>query len=54
MYQIRKGTELTIEKLSKILMSFQTLELPKLSKYKQYFDGKQAILAKLPTDTGKQ
>lgn len=53
MYQISKGTELNIAELAKILMSFQTLELPRLQNYKNYYDGKQAILQKVATDTGK-
>ena len=45
--------DLDLLKLGKVLQSFQTLELPQLSKYKNYYDGKQAIMQKLPTDDGK-
>ena len=38
MYQVKAGTtDLSITDLGKILMSFQTLELPKLTKYYNYY-----------------
>lgn len=45
--------DLDLLKLGKVLQSFQTLELPRLSKFKNYYDGKQAIMQKMPTDDGK-
>lgn len=53
MYQIDRNEELTPIRLGKILSSFQTLELPKLITYYNYYNGKQAITQKVATDTGK-
>ena len=53
MYQIDKKEELTTDRLGKILADFQTHELPRLTKYYNYYAGKQAIVHKQATDTGK-
>lgn len=54
MYLCEQNLEdLDVTKLGKILSSFQTLELPRLSSYKNYYDGKQPILSKQPSDDGK-
>lgn len=53
MYQIDRNEELTPERLGKILMDFQTSKLPELQKYYDYYKGKQAIMFKQATDTGK-
>lgn len=53
MYQIDKKEELTTARLGKILADFQTHELPRLTKYYNYYAGKQAIVYKQATDTGK-
>ena len=53
MYQIDRNEELTPLSLGKILAQFQTLELPKLNTYYNYYSGKQAITQKVASDTGK-
>lgn len=54
MYQVKADSQdLDLMELGQILMSFQTKELPKLQKYKNYYDGKMAILNRRPTDEGK-
>ena len=53
MFQIDKSEELTTNKISDIISAFQTSELPKLKHYRDYYDGKQKILQKTATDTGK-
>ena len=53
MYQIDRNEELTPLRLGKILAQFQTLELPRLNTYHNYYSGKQAITLKQATDTGK-
>ena len=53
MYQIDRNEELTPIRLGKILSSFQTLELPKLINYYNYYNGKQKITQKVASDTGK-
>lgn len=53
MYQIDRNEELTTDRLGKILADFQTHELPRLNKYYNYYQGKQAITYKQATDTGK-
>ena len=53
MYLIHKGEELTVSVIGKIINAFMLTDLPRLIKYKNYYDGVQAILAKKPTDTGK-
>lgn len=52
-YLLDKNKELTPMYLGKVLQDFQTRWLPKLQKYWNYYDGKQAILQKVPSDTGK-
>lgn len=53
MYLIEKGQLLTAEIITKIINSFSLNELPKLIKYKDYFEGKQEITRREATDTGK-
>ena len=53
MYLIEKGQLLTPQIITKIINSFSLNELPKLIKYKDYFEGKQEITRRLATDTGK-
>ena len=53
MYQISKDELLTPYKIGEIISIFQTKELLKLKKYRDYYDGKQDILRKVATDTGK-
>lgn len=53
MYQIDKDSELTVEALGSILMDFQTSTLPSLNRYYNYYNGKQAIIYKQASDTGK-
>lgn len=53
MYYIEKGKELTVSQLSRMLQDFQTHEIPRLKKLYNYYIGKQDILNKKPTDTGK-
>lgn len=53
MYQINQASELDQRTLSQILNAFVTTDLPKLSKYRNYYDGKQAIMHKQATDNGK-
>ena len=53
MYQIDRNEEMTPERLGKILSDFQTAELPRLIKYRDYYNGKQAITYKEASDAGK-
>lgn len=53
MFYLNKDTELTIELLQKILNKFFTEVQPKLNKYKNYYDGTQAILNKSYSDESK-
>lgn len=53
MYQISKDELLTPTRIGEIISIFQTRELLKLKKYRDYYDGKQDILRKKATDTGK-
>lgn len=53
MYLLSKETELTPDLLLKIIKKFQTNELPRLEKWKNYYDGKHAILRKTYKDTSK-
>lgn len=53
MYLTDKERELTITEIQNIISSFKVKELPKLIKWREYYDGKQAILKKQATDTGK-
>lgn len=54
MYQLNLGAELSPVIMTKILQQFQTTDLPKLQKLKDYFDGKQAILSKISEDDSKK
>ena len=53
MFYISKDTELTTELLQKIMDKFTTYVQPKLKKWKDYYDGKHAILLKSYTDDSK-
>lgn len=53
MFTLNSIDELTVDKLSKILQRFNTVELPKLQNYYNYYNGKQAIMNKRYTDTTK-
>lgn len=53
MFYINKNTELNIELLQKMINAFNIDIEPKLSKYKKYYDGAQAILNKSYSDTTK-
>lgn len=53
MFYISKESGLTIELLQKIITKFVTEVEPKLIKYKNYYDGIQAILEKSYSDTTK-
>lgn len=53
MFNINKQEELTVEKISRILQSFDMTERVRLQKYYDYFRGKQAILNKRYSDASK-
>ena len=53
MFCIDKETELSVELLQKMINKFYTEVEPKISKYKNYYDGKQAILNKRYADASK-
>ena len=53
MFCIDKGTELSVELLQKMINKFYTEVEPKINKYKNYYDGKQAILNKSYADASK-
>ena len=53
MFSINKNTELTAELLQKMINRFFVSDMPKLKKYKNYYDGKQAILNKSYNDESK-
>lgn len=53
MFYINKDTELSIELLNKMINRFRTSVEPKLSKYKNYYDGIQSILNKTYSDETK-
>ena len=53
MFMLPKETELTTELLYKMLNRFNLNVLPKLQKYKNYYDGTQAILCKHYADASK-
>lgn len=53
MFMLSKDIELTPALLHKILDKFNTTELPKRERWKNYYDGKMAILQKTYTDTSK-
>ena len=54
MIYLSRETELTTDLLQKIINKFTVNTLPKLQKYKNYYDGKQAILNKTYKDTSKE
>ena len=53
MFYLNRDKELTVELLAKMLQKFNTEVQPKLTKYKKYYDGIQAILNKQYTDASK-
>lgn len=53
MFHINKDTELTVELLQKMINKFNIEVEPKLKRYKNYYDGLQAILSKSYTDASK-
>ena len=53
MFFIAQDTELNIELLGKMINRFRTTVEPKLNKYKNYYDGIQAILNKAYSDETK-
>lgn len=53
MFYVNKETELSVELLHKMIQRFNLNELPRLSKYKNYYDGIQAILKKSYSDPSK-
>lgn len=53
MFYLNKDTELTVELLSKMINRFNVEKKPKLIKYKNYYDGNQAILNKHYSDPSK-
>lgn len=54
MIYLSKETELTTDLLQKIINKFNTNTLPKLQRYKDYYDGKHAILNKSYKDNTKE
>ena len=53
MFYINKETELSIALLQKMINKFRICVEPKLNKYKNYYDGIQAILSKSYKDESK-
>lgn len=53
MFYLNKDTELTVDLLQKMIHKFRIEVEPKLSKYKNYYDGIQAILNKSYADASK-
>lgn len=53
MFYLNKNSELTVELLQKMIQRFNTSVQPKLQKYKNYYDGIQAILNKAYADESK-
>ena len=53
MFTINHSEELSVELLHKMFSKFQTAVAPRLLKYKNYYDGAQAILSKCYTDKSK-
>ena len=53
MFYLNKDRELTVELLSKMINHFRVSVEPKLQKYKNYYDGVQAILNKSYSDPSK-
>ena len=53
MFSLPRETELTPDLLYKMICKFNQNIVPKLQKYKDYYDGKQAILSKSYSDESK-
>ena len=53
MFYLNKELDLTVELLNKMINHFKTSVQPKLTKYKNYYDGIQAILSKSYSDPTK-
>ena len=53
MYLIHSGEALTTNVVGKIINAFMLQDLPRLQRWGNYYKGKQAILNKIPNDTGK-
>lgn len=53
MFYVNKDTELTVKLLQKMLNRFNLTVKPRLQRYKNYYDGKQAILNKAYADASK-
>ena len=53
MFYLNRGTGLTVELLQKMINRFHSDVQPKLNKYKNYYDGVQAILTKTYSDDSK-
>lgn len=53
MFYLNKEQELTVSLLNKMLDHFNLNEKPRLQKYKDYYDGKHAILRKVYQDASK-
>lgn len=53
MFYLSKDKELTVDLLYKMINHFKLAVLPRLEKYKNYYDGAQAILSKKYTDESK-
>jgi SPP1 family phage portal protein len=53
MFYLNKDTPLTVELLAKMIEKFVLEEKPKLEKYKNYYDGKQASLFRYYADASK-
>ena len=53
MFLFSKNEELTVDILNKMLNNYATTYLPALKHYKDYFDGRQAILSKSYEDPSK-
>ena len=53
MFYLNKETELTIDLLQKMINRFRVNVEPKLKRYKNYYDGIQAILNKSYSDASK-
>ena len=53
MFYLNRGTELSVELLNKMIQRFRVDVEPKLQKYKNYYDGIQAILNKRYADESK-
>ena len=52
-YMISSDGILTEERMNQILSTFQTSDLPKMKKLRNYYDGNQEILYKAPVDAGR-